>query len=104
MRLKSFLQYFGAKSRLTKYLCSILPCMDDITVVVSPFFGSGAFEYYLIENNSHITLYGYDIEKELVNYHQCLIENPQRLHEEITSRFTKPLNKDEFLVYRDILT
>lgn len=104
MRLKSFLQYFGSKSRLTQKLSHLLPPMKDITTVISPFFGSGSFEYYLIENNPHITLYGYDIEKELVNYHNCLIENPQKLHNEIVSRFQYPLDKKTFLFYRNILT
>ena len=66
MRLKSFLQYFGSKSRLTRKLAQLLPSMNDVTTVISPFFGGGSFEYFLIETYPHITLYGYDIEKELV--------------------------------------
>lgn len=104
MRLKSFLQYFGAKSRLTQFMAGALPDMTGIDTVVSPFFGSGAFEYFLIETYNHIALYGYDIERELVNYHQCLIENPQKLYNEITDNFSKPLNKEQFLGYRKILT
>lgn len=104
MKLKSYLLYFGSKSKLTEKIISLMPPLNTIDTVISPFFGSGALEYYIIDNYSNIELYGYDIEAELVNYHKCLIENPEKLHDEIIKRFLLPLTKVEFLEYRKIIT
>jgi len=104
MRLKSFLQYFGSKSRLTKILKLFLPLdMNRINSVVSPFFGSGAFEYYIIEHYPHIKLKGYDIESTLVNYHRCMIDDPKRLYLKIKEMIDHVLSKEEFTQYKDEL-
>lgn len=103
MRFKSFLLYYGGKYKLSTKIEELLPDMKEIDTIVSPFFGSGAFEYYLLSNYD-IKLEGYDIEPELVNYHKCLVENPKKLYTEIMKYFEFPLSKDEFMNYRDILT
>lgn len=93
--MASFLHYAGSKSKISKVFHTYLP--DPLPdTIVSPFFGSGAFEYYLAKMYPHKNVMGYDIIEPLVIYHQQLIENPVNLYEEIKSKFHQPLNKEQF--------
>ena len=62
------LRYFGSKAWLKKRLDKLIP--SDISVLVSPFLGSGKAEYYILKQRPDLTLLGSDSFDSLVNYHQ----------------------------------
>ena len=66
------LRYFGSKSWLKKRLDELIP--SDISVLVSPFLGSGKAEYYLLKRRPDMTLLGSDSFDSLVNFHQRILD------------------------------
>jgi DNA adenine methylase len=58
------LRYPGGKSRASKILEKYIP--EDVTSVVSPFFGGGSFENYLSKKG--LTVRGYDLNEPLVDF------------------------------------
>ena len=66
------LRYFGSKAWLKKRLDELIP--SDISVLVSPFLGSGKAEYYLLKQRPNLTLIGSDSFDSLVNFHQRVLD------------------------------
>lgn len=64
--------------------------------MVSPFFGSGAFEYYVARNHPEYQVLGFDIFPELVNYHQVFLNDPRSLYDCIKVHYKTPLTKEQF--------
>jgi len=91
------LRYAGGKSLATGFLVELLP--DNISSLVSPFFGGGSFEIACAKE-LQLEVTGYDIFALLVNYWQVLIEDPQGLHD-ILAQF-KP-TREEFVRIKNIL-
>ncbi len=83
------LRYPGGKSRAIKILEKLIP---DCNELVSPFFGGGSFELHCA--NEGFKVKGYDIFEPLVDFWQCLKENPQRLAQIIQKYH--PLSKERF--------
>ncbi len=91
------IRYAGGKSLAVGYILELLP--DNITKVVSPFFGGGSVEIAM-SKYLDLEVIGYDIFDILCNYWKFQIENPKLLYEELKK--LKP-NKEEFERIRKIL-
>jgi DNA adenine methylase len=74
--LGSPLRYAGGKSLAVGLLAELLP--DNLTKIVSPFFGGGSFEV-ACSREMGLEVIGYDIFDVLVNYWQQQIKNPKKL-------------------------
>ena len=87
---KSPLRYPGGKSRAVQILYQYVP--KNTKEICSPFFGGGSFEIYCAQKG--IRVYGYDSFQPLVDFWQCLLEDPNRLADEIEKFY--PLKKEDF--------
>lgn len=63
------IRYPGGKSRAVKILDKFIP--EDVTKVVSPFFGGGSFENYLAKQGKEVL--GYDLCDPLVCFWQAYL-------------------------------
>ncbi len=91
------IRYAGGKSLAVGHIVEHLP--DDITKVVSPFFGGGSLEIACSEYLG-LEVEGYDIFNILVNFWQHQISDPETLYSELAK--LKP-EKEEFERIRKIL-
>jgi len=87
---RSPLRYPGGKTRAVKSICKFFP--DDLKELLSPFFGGGSIELSFAKKGMKV--YGYDIFSPLVEFWQCLIEQPIDLANEVEKFF--PLPKSRF--------
>ncbi len=94
---KSPLRYPGGKSRAVKAILEIMPQMLDS--IVSPFFGGGSIEIALVNQGTRV--YGYDAFKPLVLFWQALIEDRDRLADEVANYH--PLSRDRFYEIQDLM-
>lgn len=85
------LRYPGGKSRAIKILEKYLPETKEL---ISPFFGGGSFELYCAKKG--ISVKGYDSFSPLVDFWQCLLENPKKL-QSIVKDF-HPITKERFYI------
>lgn len=74
------LRYAGGKSLAVGHVVQQLP--DDLTRIVSPFFGGGSVEI-ACANDLEIKVQGYDVFDILVNYWQVQTKSPQQLADQI---------------------
>lgn len=91
------IRYAGGKSLAVGHVVELLP--DNITKIVSPFFGGGSIEIALSKELG-LEVIGYDIFNILCNYWKFQIENPKLLYEKLKE--LKP-NKTTFEKIRLIL-
>jgi DNA adenine methylase len=91
------IRYAGGKTLAVGHVIELLP--DNITKVVSPFFGGGSIEIAM-SKYLDLEVKGYEIFDILCNYWKFQIEQPKLLYEELKK--LKP-NKDEFERIRKIL-
>ncbi len=91
------IRYAGGKSLAVGHIIELLP--DNITKVISPFFGGGSVEIAM-GKYLDLEVIGYDIFDILCNYWKYQIENPRLLYEKLGE--LKP-NKEEFERIRKIL-
>ncbi len=87
---KSPLRYPGGKSRGVQTITSFFP--KNLRVLLSPFFGGGSIELFLASKG--IKVLGYDIFGPLVEFWQCLLNNPEMLALEVAKYL--PLPKEKF--------
>lgn len=87
---KSPLRYPGGKARAVDLLLSLIP--SKTTTLVSPFLGGGSFE--IAAAHCGLTVYAYDIFEPLIDFWQCLLENPKELSDSISKYY--PLSRDQF--------
>jgi DNA adenine methylase len=92
----SILRYFGGKNPAIKILNQYIP--ENVTTLCSPFTGGSSIELHCAINRN-IRVYAYDILDVLINFWQCLKENPSKLVEEIHK--LRPLSKEAFYSLRD---
>lgn len=76
------LRYAGGKSLAVGYIVKQIP--DDINKIVSPFIGGGSVELACARELG-MQVAAYDVFDILVNYWQCQIENPQKLHKALAN-------------------
>ncbi len=74
------IRYAGGKSLAVGHIIELLP--DNITKVVSPFFGGGSIEIAL-SKELELEVIGYDIFDILCNYWKFQIENPKLLYKKL---------------------
>lgn len=91
MKQKTLLRYPGGKSFAVKAIIPYFP--DDITEMVSPFFGGGSIEIECAL--SGIRVWGYDIFEPLVHFWQHVLNKNQELYDKI-SEYPIPLPKEKF--------
>ena len=87
---KSVLRYPGGKSRAVKEITKYIP--DSTTQIASIFMGGGSIE--LACANKGVIVHGYDNFKPLVDFWQCLLQDPKKLAKIIESYY--PLAKPNF--------
>ena len=87
---RSPLRYPGGKSRAVDAITAYFP--KDLTGMISPFFGGGSVELYMAA--SGVSVLGFDIFPPLVEFWQCLGENPHELAAAVRKRY--PLSKEDF--------
>lgn len=88
---KSLLRYPGGKTFAVGKIMSYFP--DDVTEMVSPFFGGGSVELASCERG--IDVYGSDIFEPLVNFWQHVLNHKDELYKELL-KFDMPLPKHKF--------
>ncbi len=91
------IRYAGGKSLAVGHILELLP--DNVTRVISPFFGGGSVEIAM-SKYLDIEVRGYEIFDILCNYWKYQIENPKLLYEKLME--LKP-TKEEFERIRKIL-
>jgi DNA adenine methylase len=89
--MTTVLRYPGGKARAVKTLLSYIP--DDVTVVVSPFFGGGAFELALAQMRN-CRIIANDKFEPLYNFWITLKNNRDDLVSEVVKLM--PVTKDMF--------
>jgi len=87
---RSPLRYPGGKTRGVEIIYSFFP--RGIEELLSPFFGGGSVELFAAAKG--IRVEGYDIFSPLVEFWQCLVEDPDALANEVEKHF--PLAKEKF--------
>lgn len=96
---RSPLRYPGGKTRGVIFITQYVP--KNITHLLSPFFGGGSVE--LAAASKGIKVFGYDIFEPLVEFWQCLTEQPSQLANEVASFYPLPKNKFYELQQQQIL-
>lgn len=91
----SVLRFAGGKSKATLVLSPFVA--QTVTEVVAPFVGGASFELFLAQSRN-IRVFAYDLFEPLINFWQCLKENPTKLVEQI--KLLHPLNKENFYKLR----
>jgi DNA adenine methylase len=91
----SVLRFAGGKSKATLVLSPFVA--QTVTEVVAPFVGGASFELFLAQARN-IRVFAYDLFEPLINFWQCLKENPTKLVEQI--KLLHPLNKENFYKLR----
>ena len=86
-KIKSPLRYPGGKSRGVVEILKYIP--DGIDSMVSPFIGGGSVELACASNG--ISVQAYDNFEPLVEFWQCILENPIKLASHIGDYY--PLSK-----------
>lgn len=86
---RSPLRYAGGKTRGVKTIMQFIP--DDV-VICSPFLGGGSIELACASRGMRV--YGYDNFRPLVEFWQCILENPSQLASMVKKYH--PLPKDMF--------
>jgi DNA adenine methylase len=84
------LRYAGGKSLAVGAIVELLP--DNISQVISPFFGGGSFEIACAKELG-LKVKGFDVFDLLVNYWQVQISNPKKLGQALAQFLP---NKDVF--------
>lgn len=87
---RSPLRYPGGKTRGVETIVSCFP--DGVQELLSPFFGGGSIELFAASKG--VKVYGYDVFAPLAEFWQCLLQDANRLADEVQKHF--PLAKQKF--------
>ena len=85
---RSPLRYAGGKTRGVKTIMKFIP---DGETICSPFLGGGSVELACADKGMHV--YGYDNFKPLVEFWQCILENPGNLADTVQHHYPLPKKK-----------
>ncbi|MDC0142042.1 DNA adenine methylase [bacterium] len=99
---KSPLRYPGGKTRACKKLDAIFTKyfnQQEITTIISPFFGGGSFEFYLQQIHGY-TILANDAFNPLANFWHVCKTNKTELCKQLISRLKTPVTKEDFHQYR----
>ena len=89
--LRSPLRYPGGKSRAVADLLPLI-IQKNIKYLCSPFFGGGSIE--LACASQGVNVKGYDIFAPVVDFWQCIIDNPLKLSDSVQCYY--PLERNRF--------
>lgn len=94
-------RYVGSKSWLSQ---TLLRLFGDTrrNILVSPFLGTGVFEYAFARAHPEKVVAGFDSNAALVNYHRAYAEDPDGLQEAL-GRLEPIVTKSQFNADRDTL-
>jgi len=101
---KSPLRYPGGKTRACKVLNTILTDNfkpSDFSVIVSPFFGGGSFEFYL-QSQYNLDIFANDKFTPLYNFWNICKHQQTQLCDALYKYINK-VTKEDFIKYRDII-
>ena len=87
--LKSILRYPGGKFRGVTEICELIP--ESTKVLYSPFLGGGSIEIACA--NKGIIVHGFDNFKPLVEFWECLLNNPIKLANIVKKYYPLPKSK-----------
>jgi len=87
---RSPLRYPGGKSRAVAQIVPMIP--KDTRLLCSPFIGGGSIELACVSMGMKVK--GYDIFDPLIDFWQCLLNNPDGLADRVTAYF--PLERARF--------
>lgn len=79
--MPALFRWFGSKRWLTPTIAAAVP--GECTVVVSPFLGSGAFEYAFALANPDRRVVCFDIDPAVVNFHKNALRAPRALFDRV---------------------
>ena len=88
-----FFAYVGAKPWLTEQLLEVFQDLNP-SVLVSPFAGTGVFEYELARKMPECKVQLYDTNAALVNFHQCYLQRQPELARSLQG--ASELSRDDF--------
>ncbi|MEO8712532.1 MAG: DNA adenine methylase [Parafilimonas sp.] len=88
--MRSPLRYPGGKTRAIECITGYFP--KNLDTLLSPFFGGGSIELFVASRGTKVI--GYDIFSPLVEFWQCLKNQPGKLADEVEKFF--PLPKEKF--------
>ena len=91
---KSPLRYPGGKSKARSQILKYIP--DDTKTLYSPFMGGGWVELACAYNNVNVK--GFDLYLPLVEFWQCILEDPIKLNEYVKKYH--PLSRNDFYEYK----
>ncbi len=94
---KSPLRYPGGKTRAVEIIFQYFP--KRLETLISPFLGGGSLELYLAARGTKVI--GFDVFQPLVEFWQCLTEQPNKLADEVEKHY--PLSKEKFYELQDRL-
>jgi len=95
---RPLLRYPGGKTRAVNLITKLIPL--GTKELCSPFLGGGSIE--LACTGRGIFVYGYDIFTPLVEFWECLLDDPQKLAKEVEKYF--PLSRERFYELQKIQT
>ena len=97
----TLLRYPGGKARALKKIIKYFP--EDLTELVSPFFGGGAIEIHYAQKHK-TRVHGYDLFPQLVHFWEMTLLDPERLAEEVAKlKDAKPDLTEEWTQKQDEL-
>lgn len=88
--MRSPLRYPGGKTRAIELITGFFP--KKLDKLLSPFFGGGSIELFAASKGTKVI--GYDVFSPLVEFWQCLKDQPAKLADEVEKFF--PLPKAKF--------
>ncbi|MCK9607819.1 MAG: DNA adenine methylase [Methylomonas sp.] len=99
---KSPLRYPGGKTRAIRILREFVQRFyAGRTEVISPFFGGGSFELFLLANGIH-RVFANDAFDLLINFWRAIAANPQSVAEKVSTEL--PISKAKFAAIRALFT
>ena len=102
----SHLLYFGSKgvTRRKPLLAATSAALERASVLYSPFFGAGLFEYFVKSLFPKIRVEGFEVIPEIAEFHRVFTARPQLLFSKVDELLDKgPLTKEEWSRLRDRL-
>jgi DNA adenine methylase len=84
--MRSLLRYPGGKTRAVNIILKLIP--KDVKELCAPFLGGGSVE--LACTSKGIKVDSYDIFEPLVEFWECLLDNPIQLADEVSKYFPLP--------------
>jgi len=76
--LPQLFRYYGSKGYLAETLERAIP--GGCTTLVSPFVGSGVFEYRYAAKHPGVRVVCFDIDPDVVNFHRVALKRRRVLH------------------------